>query len=145
VGAPTEIEMTEKKHRIEDALEAVKSAQQEGVVMGGGIALIRVSQGLNIDVENETQQLGANIIFEAVKEPLRQMALNAGESPDLILSKVLTSDKNNGWDFTKNKLVNMLDAGIIDPVKVTRCALQNAASVASTLIMTNFAIIESDN
>jgi len=137
--------MIEKKHRIEDALEAVKSAQQEGIVAGGGTPLLRACEDINIEVSNENQQLGVNIVLEAVKEPLRQMAINAGESPDLILSDVASADKNYGWDFASSKLVNMLDSGIIDPVKVTRCALQNAASVASTLITTNHAIAKVQN
>ena len=145
VGAATEVEMIEKKHRIEDALEAVKSAQQEGIVAGGGTPLLRACEDINIEVSNENQQLGVNIVLEAVKEPLRQMAINAGESPDLILSDVASADKNYGWDFASSKLVNMLDSGIIDPVKVTRCALQNAASVASTLITTNHAIAKVQN
>ncbi|MAH44927.1 hypothetical protein CMI37_03810 [Candidatus Pacearchaeota archaeon] len=145
VGGATEIEMIEKKHRIEDALEAVKSAQQEGIIAGGGISLLRACENAEIKTDNENQQLGVAIVLEAVKEPLRQMAINAGESPDLILSEVEASSKNNGWNFATNELVNMLDAGIIDPVKVTRCALQNAASVASTLITTNYAIVSVNN
>jgi len=142
VGAATEIEMTEKKHRVEDALEAVKAAQLEGIVPGGGTTLIRISQKITIETDNEWQAFGAKIVLEAVKEPLKQMALNAGESPDLILSKVLAAKKNDGWNFAANRLEDLYSAGIIDPAKVTRCALQNAASVASTLITTNHAIIE---
>jgi chaperonin GroEL len=142
VGAATEIEMIEKRHRIEDALEAVKSAQQEGIVPGGGIALIRACNDLQVETENESQELGVKIILEAVKEPVRQMAINAGESPDLILSKIEGEDDGLGVDFTNGNVIDMLEAGIIDPAKVTRCALQNAASVASTLITTNSAVIE---
>tara|TARA_R110000824_G_scaffold68140_1_gene176411 strand:+ start:3571 stop:5139 length:1569 start_codon:yes stop_codon:yes gene_type:complete len=142
VGAPTEIEMIEKKHRIEDALEAVNSAQEEGIVPGGGIALIRAVKELKVETENEEQELGTKIIFEAVKEPLRQMAMNAGESPDLLLSIVQKEKEDFGIDFTNGNVISMLKEGIIDPVKVTRCALQNAASVSSVLITTNNAIIE---
>ena len=142
VGAATEIEMIEKKHRIEDALEAVKSAQQEGIVPGGGVALVRTCKSLQVETDNESQELGVKIILEAVKEPARQMAINAGESPDLILSKIEGEDDNLGVDFTNGNVMDMLEAGIIDPAKVTRCALQNAASVASTLITTNSAVIE---
>ena len=141
VGAATEVEMIEKKHRIEDALEAVRSAQQEGMVPGGGTALINAVKDLDVDVENEDQQLGVNIILEAVKEPLRQMALNAGESPDIISSEVQKAEYGYGINFSTGELINLLDAGIIDPVKVTRCALQNAASVSSTLITANHAIV----
>jgi len=142
IGAPTEIEMTEKKHRIEDALEAVRSAQLEGIIAGGGVALLRAAKAINIDPENEDQKLGEEILRQAISEPIRQMALNSGESPDLILSKIKSYEGNIGWDFVKGEIVDMIEAGIIDPVKVTRTALQNAASVAGTLITTNHAIIQ---
>ena len=142
VGAATEIEMIEKKHRIEDALEAVKSAQMEGIVPGGGTALLRAVQGLTVDVENEDQRLGVEIIKRAVEDPIRQMAKNAGTSPDIVVSSVEQEDFGYGWDFANNVLTNLLEDGIIDPVKVTRCALQNAASVATALITSNHAIIQ---
>ena len=145
VGGSTEVEMIEKKHRVEDALEAVKSAQMEGIVVGGGTALVRASHDLDLSLDNEDQKIGANIIREAVKFPIKQMAINAGESPDLILSNVLTSDGDLGWDFADNKLTDLYEAGVIDPVKVTRVALQNAVSAASTLITTNYAIVEGDH
>jgi len=144
VGAATEIEMIEKKHRIEDALEAVNSARQEGIIIGGGVALLKATQNLNVETQNEEQAHGVKIIVEAVQEPLRQMALNAEKSPDLIVATVLKSKKHEGWNFLTNKLDDLYAVGIIDPVKVTRCALQNAASVSSTLITTNHAIVESD-
>jgi chaperonin GroEL len=142
VGAATEIEMIEKKHRIEDALEAVKSAQQEGILPGGGIALIRAAQNLNVATDNESQALGVKIVVNAIKEPLKQMAINAGESPDIIVSLAEKAEENCGIDFTSGNIINMLESGIVDPAKVTRCALQNAVSVASTLITTGHAIIE---
>jgi len=142
VGAATEVEMIEKKHRIEDALAAVSAAQLEGIVPGGGIALIRASKNLNIKVENEDQQLGIKIVLEAIKEPLKQMAINAGDSPDLVFSTVKNQKDPFGIDFVSGNEINMLEEGIVDPTKVTRCALQNAASVASTLITTNHAVIE---
>ena len=142
VGAATEVEMIEKKHRVEDALEAVKSAQLEGIVPGGGIALLRASKDIKIKTTNEDQELGVQVILEAVKAPLAQMSLNAGESPDIVISKVENKKGPIGFDFTESKLVNLVEKGIVDPVKVTRCALQNAASVSSTLITTNYAIIE---
>ena len=142
VGAATEIEMVEKKHRIEDALEAVKSAQLEGIVAGGGTALLSATRNLDVPVENEGQALGIEIVRTAVQAPLRQMALNAGDSPDIICNQVIESGENMGYDFVSGRLVNMLEAGIIDPVKVTRTALQNAASVSGTLITTNCAVIE---
>lgn len=143
VGAATEVEMIEKKHRIDDALEAVRSAQEEGIVPGGGTALLRACHGISVMTDNEEQEMGVKIILDAVEEPLRQMAINAGESPDLVVNCVKTEHSSFGWDFITGKLIDMFEAGIIDPVKVTRCALQNAASVASTLITTNYAIIKS--
>tara|TARA_R110000824_G_scaffold11622_14_gene50997 strand:+ start:17761 stop:19338 length:1578 start_codon:yes stop_codon:yes gene_type:complete len=146
VGAATEIEMVEKRHRIQDALEAVKAAQLEGVLPGGGSFLVQQSkhiyQKVKGKLDNEWQELGVKIVENAVKEPLRQMARNAGESPDLILSKTLHRKKNEGYDFKNNKIVNMLDHGVIDPARVTRCALQNSVSVAGILITSNFAIVE---
>jgi len=142
VGGATEVEMTEKKHRIEDALEAVKSAQEAGVLPGGGIALIRATAALEVDVENEDQQLGVEIVKNAVFEPLRQMAKNSGESPDLIVAAIQEESAHRGYNFRTCEIVDMLELGIIDPTKVTRCALQNAASAAGTLITTSHAIVE---
>ena len=143
VGAATEVEMTEKKHRIEDALEAVKSAQDEGIVCGGGVALVRASRVLaDTTIENEDQQFGIDIVRAALTSPLRQMATNCGLSPDLILNLVESDKENVGYDFRNDQMVDMLQEGIIDPVKVTRVALQNAASAAGTLITTSHAIIE---
>jgi chaperonin GroEL len=141
VGAATEVEMIEKKHRIDDALEAVRSAQEEGIVPGGGIALLRSSEGVHIDTESEEQSIGAKIILEAVESPLRQMARNAGKSPDLIVDRVRGLEQNKGYNFMSESVVDMLSEGIVDPTKVTRCALQNAVSVASTLITTSHAIV----
>jgi len=143
VGAPTEVEMIEKKHRLEDALEAVRSAQEEGIIAGGGAILVQASTILNSDdVDNEEQKFGFEIIKEAIKEPLRQMALNSGASPDLILDEIENTENGMGYDFVTGEFVDMYRAGIIDPAKVTRVALQNATSVASSLILANFAIIE---
>ena len=142
VGAPTEIEMIEKKHRIEDALEAVRSAQMEGTVPGGGTALLRASHKLKVKTDNSDQAMGAQIVKQACQAPLRQMAYNAGESSDLIVDKVSSLKGDRGWNFATGKVVDMYEAGVIDPVKVTRNALQNAASVASTLVTTNHAIVE---
>jgi chaperonin GroEL len=142
VGAATEVEMIEKKHRVEDALEAVKAAQEEGVIPGGGVALLRVTENLEVEIANEDQALGVEIVKKAAIAPLRQMALNAGRSPDLIEEQIRNSEKNYGFNFRDFSIVNMYDAGIIDPLKVTRAALQNAASAAGTLITTSHAIIE---
>ena len=150
VGAATEIEMIEKRHRIEDALEAIRSAQMEGVLPGGGAFLVQKAKELTesdlLDkTENEWQELGIKIVQQAIKEPLRQMCNNAGESPDLVLEQVEKQELNYGYDFNSGVILNVLEAGIIDPARVTRCALQNAVSVASTLITSNYDIVESQH
>lgn len=145
VGGTTEVEMTERKHRIEDALEAVKSAQEEGVVPGGGTALLRACRKIAMVTHSQDQALAALIMKAACEEPIRQMASNAGESPDLIVNQVELAENDFGWDFRDGKIVNLLEAGIIDPVKVTRAALTNAVSCAGTLITTNFGIIQTED
>jgi chaperonin GroEL len=140
VGAPTEAEMIEKKHRIEDALEAVNAAQLEGIIPGGGVALIRACPK-----KTKNQPEFHNIVFEASSAPLRQMAKNAGISEDVIFEKVKKARKNMGWDFKSGKMVDMYEVGIVDPVKVTVAALLNAASAAGVLITTNHAIIETSD
>ena len=143
VGAPTEVEMVEKKHRIEDALEAVKSAQEEGIVAGGGVALLEASIVLSdVEVENEDQRYGVEIVEAALAAPMRQMAINCGLSADLIQQEIKKAPKNSGYNFRDFLVVDMIEAGIIDPAKVTRTALQNAASAAGTLITTSHAIVE---
>ena len=142
VGAPTQVEMIEKKHRIEDALEAVRAAQLEGVVPGGGVAFLRVLKDLEVNVDNQDQAIGAQCVADAIREPLRQMAKNAGLSPDIIESIVQNLEGNQGFDFGKEKECDMIETGIIDPVKVTKVALRNAASAAGTLIMTGYSILE---
>ena len=137
--------MIEKRHRIDDALEAVRSAQEEGIITGGGTALMRASQSLSVETDNDEQAMGVSIVLEAVEEPLRQMALNAGESPDIIVNKVTSTRPPFGYNFVTNEIENLYENGIIDPVKVSRCALENAASVASTLITTNYAIVHPGN
>jgi len=140
VGAPTEVEMIEKKHRIEDALEAVRSAQQEGIVPGGGTTLLRCMD-FEVDCNNEDQEIGAEVLRRSLMAPIKQMAVNCGESPDLIVDKVLNSSVQ-GWDFKNSQLVDMIEAGIIDPAKVTRTAIQNSVSAASTLVTSANAIVE---
>jgi chaperonin GroEL len=147
VGGATEPEMVERKHRIEDALEAAKAAQESGVVAGGGVALLRAANGIDWETlfENDEQSFGGKIIRDAVKAPLRQMAENAGESPDLLLSMIEKEPEGRGFDFSTREMVDMLESGIIDPVKVTISALVNAASVSSTLLTINHAIVEEIN
>lgn len=150
VGGATEVEMIEKKHRVEDALEAVKSALEEGVVVGGGCALLRAAETMVVSTSGAdcTPEVGiaALIVKQACQEPLIQMAINAGESPDLIINEVLSQSPKlsgtHGWNFRTGRLTNLITEGVIDPVKVTKVALQNAASCAGTLITTNFGIIQ---
>jgi len=146
VGAATEIEMIEKRHRIEDSLEAVRSAQLEGILPGGGSFLAQQSvelfENIKENINNEWQELGVKIVQQAIREPLRQMCRNAGESPDLVLHQVEHELEGCGYDFKSGGIKNFLDSGIIDPARVTRCALQNAVSVAGTLITSNYAIVE---
>jgi len=144
VGGSTEVEMTERKHRIEDALEAVRSGQEQGIVPGGGTALLRASNSLCIKTDSGEQALGACVVKSACQEPIRQMAANAGLSADLMVEKVESAEGNDGVDFRTGELINMLEAGIIDPVKVTLTALTNAASCAGTLITTNYGIIQTE-
>ena len=142
VGAATEVEMIEKKHRIDDALEAVRSAQEEGIVPGGGVALIRAITGLSVDTDSEEQALGAQIVLKACESPLRTMARNAGESEDIIVQRVRDGQGDEGYDFLNRCMVSTYAKGIIDPKKVTRCALENAASAAGTLLTTSHAIVK---
>lgn len=142
VGAATEVEMIEKKHRIDDALEAVRSAQEEGIIAGGGVTLLRLSRSLSVDTDNEEQALGAKIVLRACEAPLRTMARNAGESEDLIIEKIIHSEDDMCYDFLNRKIINAFQTGVIDPKKVTRCALQNAASAAGTLLTTSHAIVK---
>jgi len=143
VGGITEIEMMEKKHRVEDALEAVHSAQQEGIMAGGCAPLLRVANKIEVETETHEQQIGVDIVKQAIKEPFRKMVSNAGLSPDIYLEKVENhTNAESGLDITTGEIVNMFTYGIIDPFKVTRCALQNAASAASTLLTTDVGIVE---
>ena len=139
VGAATEVEMKEKKLRIEDALAATRAAVEEGIVPGGGTALLGTIPALKklVATLSGDERTGAQIILRVVEDPVRQIATNAGLDGSVIVNKILSSNKANlGFDAFNNKYVDMVDAGIIDPTKVTRSALQNAASIASTLLTT---------
>jgi chaperonin GroEL len=145
VGAATELEATEKRHRIVDALEAVRAAQKGGILPGGGTALIRATSNkkdFKDLADNEDQQLGVNCLLACVSGPLKQMARNGGLSPDVILSQVKRAKGNNGFNFYTEKVENLLKSGVIDPALVTKSALANAVSVVSTLITTDYAIVE---
>ncbi|HEU0004023.1 MAG TPA: chaperonin GroEL [Ktedonobacteraceae bacterium] len=144
VGAATEVELKEKKHRVEDALSATRAAIEEGIVSGGGSVLVHAIHVLNdVKVEAGDEQTGVNILRRALEEPLRQIAFNAGRDGAVVVSDVLRSDRNQGFDALKGEYVDMFEAGIVDPVKVTRSALQNAASIAGMFLSTDALITDS--
>jgi chaperonin GroEL len=143
VGAATEVEMIEKKHRIEDAVEAVKAARMEGIVPGGGTALLKIVSSLPAPSLDGDKLLGYNSVVKACYAPIRQMASNSGLSSDIIIERVSnTTEVNQGWNFVSNEIEDLVVAGVVDPAKVTRCALQNAASAAGTLITSGHAVVE---
>ncbi|MEK7132069.1 MAG: chaperonin GroEL [Patescibacteria group bacterium] len=142
VGAASEVEMKEKKHRIEDAVAATKAAIEEGIVAGGGVALIRAKEVLTTLTLTEGEKLGADILDRALEAPLRQIAENAGKEGGIIVEHVKQVSGNQGWNAVTDEIVDMVAAGIIDPAKVTRSALQNAVSVAIMVITTEAAITE---
>jgi chaperonin GroEL len=143
VGAATEIEMKEKKARVEDALHATRAAVEEGVVPGGGVALIRAQKAVEkIEVPNEDQAFGVRILVRAIEEPLRQIVTNAGEDAAVVLAKVKDGKGTYGYDAASGEYGDMLELGILDPTKVTRLALQNAASVAGLLLTTEVMVAE---
>ncbi|MEG0181278.1 MAG: chaperonin GroEL [Terrisporobacter sp.] len=144
VGAATEVEMKEKKLRIEDALNATRAAVEEGIVAGGGTALVSVIPVLDKlveELEGEVQ-LGAKIVRKALEEPLKQIAINAGLEGAVIIQQVINSEPEIGFDALNEKYVNMIEAGIVDPTKVTRSALQNAASIAGIFLTTEAAVAD---
>ena len=142
VGAATETEMKEKKARVEDALHATKAAVEEGIVPGGGVAFLRcisALDGLKVPVE---QEVGVKIVRRALEEPIRQIVENAGVEGSVVVDKVRKEKASYGFDAQSEQYVDMLQAGIIDPTKVTRCALQNAASVAGLMLTTEVMITD---
>ncbi|MCR3755019.1 MAG: chaperonin GroEL [Candidatus Westeberhardia cardiocondylae] len=143
VGAATEVEMKEKKARVEDALHSTRAAVEEGVVAGGGVALIRVANSIiNLKGDNEDQNVGIKVARRAMEAPLRQIVANAGEEPSVIANKVRKSEGNTGYNAATEKYGNMIDMGILDPTKVTRSALQYAASIAGLMITTECMITD---
>ena len=149
VGAATEVEMKEKKLRIEDALSATKAASEEGVVPGGGVALLKTTPAIKKLVETLSgdEKTGANIVLKAVEEPIRQIAINAGIDGGVVVNKIYEnlSKKAFGYDALNNEFVDMIEKGILDPTKVTRSALQNAASVSATLLTTEALVVEEED
>ena len=143
VGAATETELKERKLRIEDALAATKAAVEEGIVAGGGTAYVSVINKVSeLTSDIADTQVGINIILRALEEPMRQIATNAGDEASVIVDKVKNSEDGIGYDALHGEYVNMIKAGIVDPTKVTRSALQNAASVASTFLTTEAAVVD---
>ncbi|WP_447971561.1 chaperonin GroEL [Nitrospira sp. M1] len=142
VGAATETEMKEKKARVEDALHATKAAVEEGIVPGGGVALLRCIKSLESLKLSHDQQVGVNIVRRALEEPLRQIAINAGEEGSMIVEKVKDESTTRGFNAASGDYVDMVEAGVIDPTKVSRCALQNAASVAGLMLTTEVMITD---
>jgi len=142
VGAATETEMKEKKARVEDALHATRAASQEGIVPGGGVALIRALPALDkLKLEGD-ENIGVNIVKRAIEEPLRQIALNAGLEGSVVVQRIKAEKTNVGYDVSQDAYVDMIEAGVIDPKKVTRSALQNAASIAALLLTTETLIAD---
>jgi chaperonin GroEL len=145
IGAVTEVEMKEKKHRVEDALSATRAALEEGIVAGGGLALIQAASALekaDLSALTDDEKIGFKIVRRALEEPMRQIAENAGEDGGVIANRAKNEKKGIGFDAAKMEWVDMIKVGIIDPAKVTRFALQNAASVASLLLTTECAITD---
>ena len=143
IGASTEIEMKEKKARVEDALHATRAAVEEGIVPGGGVAFLRVAGKLDkIKADKEDIKLGIAIVKKAIEEPIRQIVINAGEEGSVIVNKVKDGKDSYGYNAASNTYEDLVKAGVIDPTKVTRVALENAASVASLLLMTEATISE---
>jgi chaperonin GroEL len=142
VGAATESEMKEKKARVEDALHATRAATQEGIVPGGGVALIRTIAALDkLKLEGD-EKIGANIVKRAIEEPLRQIVQNAGLEGSVVVQRIKQEKTNIGYDVSQDSYVDMLEAGVIDPTKVTRSALQNASSIAALLLTTETLITD---
>ena len=142
VGAATETEMKEKKARVEDALHATKAAVEEGIVPGGGVALLRCIPALDKLKLNHDQQVGVNIVRRALEEPIRQISINAGAEGSIVVEKVKAEKALHGYNAATGEYVDMVEAGVIDPTKVVRCALQNASSVAALMLTTEVMITD---
>jgi len=143
VGAPTETEMKEKKARVEDALHATRAAVEEGIVPGGGVALLRAQSALDRVRGTEDEKVGVAIVRRALEEPIRIIAQNAGAEGSIVVAKVRASkEKNFGYNAQTDVFEDLVKAGVIDPTKVTRTALQNAASIAGLLLTTECVVVE---
>ncbi|MBA2636878.1 MAG: chaperonin GroEL [Solirubrobacterales bacterium] len=143
VGAATETEMKEKKHRVEDALQATRAALEEGIVPGGGVALLQAGDGVKVDAfEDDDERTGARIVLRALEEPLRQIAENAGLEGSVVINDVRKAKKGFGLNAATDEIVDLVAAGVIDPAMVTRSALQNAASIAKNILTTEAIVAE---
>ena len=142
VGAATETEMKEKKHRVEDALQATRAALEEGIVPGGGVALLQASAAVKPDLLEGDEATGAKIILRALEEPVRQLAHNAGLEGSVVVNDVRKAKKGQGLNADSGEIVDLVEAGIIDPAMVTRSALQNAASIAKNILTTEAIVAE---
>nr|HMS58906.1 TCP-1/cpn60 chaperonin family protein [Tepidiformaceae bacterium] len=143
VGAATEVELKEKKHRVEDALSATRAAVEEGIVPGGGVALINALPALDKVKLSGDEATGANILRRALEEPLRRIAINAGKDGSVVVAEVKALAKGQGYDAARDEMgVNMVERGIIDPAKVTRSAIENAVSIAAMVLTTNCLVPE---
>ena len=142
VGAATEVEMKEKKARVEDALHATRAAVEEGIVSGGGVALLRARSTVKVKGDNHDQDAGIKIVMRALEEPMRAIAYNAGAEPSVVINKVLEGKGNYGYNAANDTYGDMVEQGVLDPTKVTRCALQNAASVAGLILTTDAMVAE---
>jgi len=142
VGAATEVEMKEKKARVEDALHATRAAVEEGIVPGGGVALLRARSAVAVKGEHHDQDAGIKIVLRALEEPLRAIAANAGAEPSVVINKVVENKGNFGYNASNDTYGDMVEQGVLDPTKVTRCALQNAASVAGLILTTDAMVAE---
>ena len=142
VGAATETEMKEKKHRVEDALQATRAALEEGIVPGGGVALLNSTKAIKLDSFEGDERTGASIVARALEEPVRQLAQNAGLEGSIVVDKVRTGTKGHGLNVDTEEYEDLVKAGIIDPTMVTRSALQNAASIAKNILTTEAVVAE---
>src|ERR671936_182364 len=142
VGAATETEMKEKKHRVEDALQATRAALEEGIVPGGGVALTNAVKAIKLESFESDERTGASIVVRALEEPIRQLADNAGLEGSIVVDKIRNSEKGHGLNVETNEYEDLVNAGIIDPTMVTRSALQNAASIAKNILTTDAVVAE---
>jgi chaperonin GroEL len=142
VGAATETEMKEKKHRVEDALQATRAALEEGIVPGGGVALLQAADAIKVDAYEDDEKTGARIVLRSLEEPLRQIAENSGEEGSVVVNDVRKAKKGWGYNAATNQIVDLVADGVIDPAMVTRSALQNAASIAKNILTTEAIVAE---